>query len=928
MKLSDTMSMQPSKFKCHREMATMLALLIAVILVLFAQASMAQPSGGSGGSGGGGSSAGATSVDDPNATSPAEIRDQYGKRYPFAKTNKNDGEGQETTGGGNLSYQAYSMVMRFCKDDKPTNPCCGFDIHYMQMPMQGSAELPTQRDKDGIEKGKIHTEGLPVSDTQFQIIDRENRQRLLEMFFDPERWMWVQTTAGHMVTSSMSNSVGGAAENTFKSAFGKINEYLPNIANESTGQSSGSGTRSLEGGIYIVQQMYKTVFVPMALLFLLPGVLLTQLKGNVHFSFLGPGEDAVSPFEGILRAIIAIFLIPATQLIVSYAIDVGNSMAYTVRDPGKQWIQESSLMNWVKEQTYNPPQQNVVNAINPPRGGSGGSGGAGGPGGAGGAGGAGGGPGGAGGPGGSGTGGGSGTWFSWNLFGGGPSAPANSVVNHILNWFFGGSIPGSSSDAPGAGGQGKAVGQPESEVMNENQLFLSSVMQIAFNGAAYLMSTALGILTGYQLVFMCYLFLLGPISACFFAWPGGVGSLFRPVFSKWVDAVIVLALWKFYWCVILAVMTQHVTGVPAPDPHSPLEMMIFNSFLALLLFIPFQPFNFRPGDVAAQILDQAAKGMSQAAAGAGGGPGGGASFEGLTQRRQNFATQEFTKISATGKSGKGGSAGEDDDDDAGSDSPTASPKDSESPSSGDDRTSARAIGAKPNAIAVVSPKVAPPVQAGRSESQSVPPPSQSGKPLADNLHSLEQIPQTSPPVVQPSMEQNSRLMATTSDGRLVQQGLQSWQDGMAKLNAAGLPVRPPFNTPQALSAAATAAAQKKSAQPAVAQSPQEKPRSAKPAAETDIRNAIASSALSQPPTSSAAPQSGQVRGASETAPSTPSPKEKKKSKNDFAGAPPISKIGKYSRSMPNYSGDLKRSQSNISKLPPMDDVPPPPPSKN
>src|SRR4030095_146601 len=81
------------------------------------------------------------------------------------------------------------------------------------------------------------------------------------------------------------------------------------------------GYGSMEDAVAVVQRMYKEVFLPMALLFLLPGAVFTQLKGLVGQSMLGGGEDSVNPFTGIIRAIIAIFLIPSTQLIVSSCID-------------------------------------------------------------------------------------------------------------------------------------------------------------------------------------------------------------------------------------------------------------------------------------------------------------------------------------------------------------------------------------------------------------------------------------------------------------------------------------------------------------------------------------------------------------------------------------------------------------------------------
>src|SRR5262249_15050313 len=156
--------------------------------------------------------------------------------------------------------------------------------------------------------------------------------------------------------------------------------------------------------------------------------------------------------------------------------------------------------------------------------------------------------------------------------------------------------------------------------IQEDQKYLSTVMQLGFNGASLAMGSALNILVAYQLVFMCYLFLMGPISACFFAWPSGIGSLFKKVFSNWLDAVVVLSLWRLWWCAILAIMTQRIVYLH-PNAGSPSEMMVYTCFLALLLYIPFQPFDFRPGPMVSQVLEKAGVGGG---AGGGGGKGGGA----------------------------------------------------------------------------------------------------------------------------------------------------------------------------------------------------------------------------------------------------------------------------------------------------------------
>src|SRR5262249_21664895 len=111
--------------------------------------------------------------------------------------------------------------------------------------------------------------------------------------------------------------------------------------------------------------------------------------------------------------------------------------------------------------------------------------------------------------------------------------------------------------------QGLGANDLESKTVLERQLWLSQILQVVFNMAIYIFSSCLIILSGYQLIFMCYLFLLGPLAAAFYAWPAMENQsspvgLFRGVFSNWLDAVIKLSMWRFYWMVILAIMCQRI----------------------------------------------------------------------------------------------------------------------------------------------------------------------------------------------------------------------------------------------------------------------------------------------------------------------------------------------------------------------------------
>ncbi len=559
-------------------------------------------------------------VDDSNPTTAFEIRKNYHKRYPFAKEAFNsdvlqvvtEGGGNTGGGGGNSQTQlptgggiqnligggggqggipglggagqggqgnnnqvqlkesvgpgeghvnAYSFVIKFC-DDNPYKGIC-----YMQPNLEYDAAPATRRDEE-LFKNCLTTFGYPLSDTQFQLIERENNQRFLELLFDPERWIWLATNTSQIQGASAANSLAGVAESSFDTAANRIyyadNGGLINIANENSGRptSSRNPFKEVSQAVWMVQQMYRFVFVPMALLFLLPGAVITQVKNFVAHGF-SVNPEGSSPFEGILRSVVAIFLIPATQLIVSYSIDVGNSMAYSVRD----WVDLQVIFDRVHEMSYNPPIDNVDNAIKPPAGvGNGGgntTGGGAAPGG--------------------GAGGGVGGFLS-GLFGG-----LGGLLGQAWNWAMG--LVGF-----GMGGEGLAANVPEEDTTHERQLWLSQILEAIFNGAMFVASQVLTAMSAYQLVFMCYLFLLGPIAAALFAWPTvsqGKNGKYNTIFGNWLSAVITLSLWRFYWLVILAVMTTRYIYV-GQITDLQWEVAIFTCFLGLMLYVPFNPFSFDP----------------------------------------------------------------------------------------------------------------------------------------------------------------------------------------------------------------------------------------------------------------------------------------------------------------------------------------------
>lgn len=310
--------------------------------------------------------------------------------------------------------------------------------------------------------------------------------------------------------------------------------YLINVANEGAGQPCGGKepVKVHENAVWMVMNMYKRVYLEIALLLLLPGAVLTQVKGLVSGGILQSqnDEDAVSPFSGILKGMVAIFLIPSTQLIVSYSCDIGNSMSYEV----KRHINEQLLYEWADEQVFRAPEGNKKDVIKNP-----------------------------------------------NQF-------------PVL---------------------GKLSEGSEKESGVESQSEATVMLQTLVNLAAMSAAFALVMLCAFQITTMCYLMLLGPIAAAFYAWPSSVGTLFNRVFTTWVDAVVNVGLWRFWWTtVLLAAQTriEWLQEIGQYNPYYEWEMIIFIAFIVILTYVPFNPFDFKAGEMVSQIMQKAEMAVSEA----------------------------------------------------------------------------------------------------------------------------------------------------------------------------------------------------------------------------------------------------------------------------------------------------------------------------
>jgi hypothetical protein len=279
----------------------------------------------------------------------------------------------------------------------------------------------------------------------------------------------------------------------------------------------------------LVQQAYKNLYLPMAILLLLPGAAMTQMKSLVSSGILQNqnDEDAISPFTGILRSIIAIFLIPASQLIVSYSIDVGNSLQFEVQ----RHVNYLNIYMWGDEQVFRAPIEKQEAQILP--------------------------------------------------------ASAFQVLGKL---------------SQGPEGESGEISQSPATIM------LQALVNSMSDSAAF----GLVILCAFQIALACYLFLMGPVAAALYAWPTGAGSLFVRVFGNWVDAIINLALWRFWWCVVLLCIDTRLGWLGVFDVYTIWEMLMFLAFLIILCYVPFNPFDFKAGEMVSQIMQKADKAVGEA----------------------------------------------------------------------------------------------------------------------------------------------------------------------------------------------------------------------------------------------------------------------------------------------------------------------------
>jgi hypothetical protein len=343
---------------------------------------------------------------------------------------------------------------------------------------KATSAVPTKRDK-GITKHLLQTFGYPISDTQYQMIHRMDQQIMVEEMFDPERIMWLGAVLGTSQVQDSSNSCANLIRNQCASAIDYVSCPIDNFTVDPSNRWN---------------KIRDKLFMPMAILFLLPGAMLAQVRVIVAAGMPIGGSD-VNPFEGITRSIVAIFLIPATYLVVNYGLDLNNSLTFTIADeyskifPGQNMYKDAlcCVIRAFPLRQAHENRNGVYKEVKP-----------------------------------------------WE---GNTDTPAGGLEERSLKV---------KEEDPCSG-----TFKSEEDRADEQAPFLSVGMRFVANTSNAVIAITWNILCAFQVVFIMYLWLVGPVVAALWVYPH---EALRSAFPSWVEGVITLCFWALFWNTVVLLM--------------------------------------------------------------------------------------------------------------------------------------------------------------------------------------------------------------------------------------------------------------------------------------------------------------------------------------------------------------------------------------
>lgn len=315
-------------------------------------------------------------------------------------------------------------------------------------------------------------EGLPPERAKaiVELMARFNEaERLMGKMNKPNNTAPAAKASGQAQANQMGSSAADIATDQGCAAIDYASRFLRNFTTE-----GGNRWNRFRDG----------VFVPIGILLLLPGAVMTQVRAIMAQG--NPVIGQVSPIEGISRSMIAVFLIPGSYLIVNYAVDLANSFQYTIAQEYRNMcgtdMYHDAMCAEIRAFSVRYLSENDGSLRTPP--------------------------------------------------------PDLAPINHGIFSRAEGRLWGKIND-PCAGlflvpRNRDDASMPASTIAARAVLFST-------NAAA---NTGWTICCAFQTAFFYYLFFVGPVFAGLWVWPMKV---FRDSFGTWVEGVITLCFWSFFW---------------------------------------------------------------------------------------------------------------------------------------------------------------------------------------------------------------------------------------------------------------------------------------------------------------------------------------------------------------------------------------------
>jgi hypothetical protein len=351
----------------------------------------------------------------------------------------------------------------------PANKPGGTDLQTNAIKLQKYQGTDVKR--DSLEAQAEALTKVPGEAVSRQILDTRfnEMERTAAKMNQPNNAAPASKAQGQAQSTQAGNSAADIARDQAVAAIDYCSRFLKNFTTE-------KGNRW--------NRFRDNVFVPMALLLLLPGAVMAQVRAIIAQS--NPVVGMVSPIEGIQRSIIAVFLIPGSYLIVNYAVDLANSISFTI---------STEYKNLFGSDMYEDAMCAEIRAFGV-------------------------------------------RYLSENE---GSLKVPEADLSPIHNGMFSpaeGKLWGKLQD-PCAGlylvpANRDDASMPSSCIAARAVLFSSNAG----------MATAWALLCAFQMAFFYYLFFVGPIMAALWVYPV---KFMRDAFGNWCEGVLTLCFWNLFW---------------------------------------------------------------------------------------------------------------------------------------------------------------------------------------------------------------------------------------------------------------------------------------------------------------------------------------------------------------------------------------------